>query len=244
MILKKHLGQHFLNSPHLLEYEATLATPKGRSVLEIGPGDGRLTKFLLAQKPATLTVVEKDSRWAEHIRQTLPEVKVIEGDFLEQEGLKAEVIVGNIPYYISSPILFKMAEMEFRHAVLMVQLEFAKRMVAEPKTSDYGRLSVTSQLYFDIKLLKKVSKGAFTPPPEVDSAILLIKKKPFKMEKELDKFIQIIFQHKNQNIRKALRHGGITVPEELELPQKRARELSKEEILEIYEKKKLRALLR
>ncbi len=243
MILKKHLGQHFLSSPPLLEYEATLANPKGRKTLEIGPGDGRLTKFLIAQKPSSLTVVEKDSRWADHIRQTLPEVKVIEGDFLEQENLHAEVIVGNIPYYISSPILFKMAEMEFRHAVLMVQLEFAKRMVAGPKTSEYGRLSVTSQLYFDIKLLKKVGRGAFTPPPEVDSAIILLKKKPFKMEKGLDKLIRIIFQHKNQNIRKALKHGGVDFPKELELPQKRAREMSKEDILLLYENKPLRALL-
>ncbi|MEM4272092.1 MAG: 16S rRNA (adenine(1518)-N(6)/adenine(1519)-N(6))-dimethyltransferase RsmA [Candidatus Bilamarchaeaceae archaeon] len=243
MILKKRLGQHFLNSPALLEYEAVLANPRGRATLEIGPGDGRLTKFLLAQKPSSLTVVEKDPRWADHIRHAFPQVKVIEGDFLEREGLRAEVIAGNLPYYASSQILFKLAEMDFRHAVLMVQLEFAKRMSAKPGTSTYGRLSVTSQLHFDIKLVKKVGRGAFIPPPDVDSAIVLLRKKPFRMEKPLEKFIRILFQHKNQNIRNALRHGGIEIPPALALPQKRARQLSKEEILNLYAEKGLRALL-
>jgi 16S rRNA A1518/A1519 N6-dimethyltransferase RsmA/KsgA/DIM1 with predicted DNA glycosylase/AP lyase activity len=106
-------------------------------------------------------------------------------------------------------------------------------MVAEPRTGNYGRLSVTSQLHFQIKLLKRVKKGSFSPPPKVDSAIILLKRKDFKMEKKLEEFIRTIFQHKNQNIRKALKHEGIGLEEEL--PKKRARELSKEEILEIYE---------
>lgn len=234
MKLDKSLGQHFLNSPQLLEYEATLASPKGKKVLEIGPGDGRLTEKLLEKEPGSLTVVEKDPRWAAHLREKFgQEVEVIEGDFLEQEHLSAEAIVGNIPYYITSPILFTLAKMDFRYAVLMVQLEVAKRMVAEPRTSEYGRLSVTSQLLFDTRLVKKVKKGSFTPPPKVDSAIILLKKKPFQMEEPLEKLIRIIFQHKNQMVRNALSHGGIKT--EVELPRKRPRELTKEEILELYE---------
>lgn len=241
MKLNKALGQHFLTSQHILEFEATLANPKGKTVLEIGPGDGRLTEKLLAQGPRSLAVVEKDSRWAAHLREKFEgqPVEVIEGDFLEQRNLSAEVIVGNLPYYISSPIIFSLANIPFKYAVLMVQLEFAKRMAAKPKTSEYGRLSVTSQLLFDVKLVKKVGKGAFNPPPKVDSAIILLKRKPFEMDAFMEDFIRILFQHKNQMVRNALHHGGIETG--IELPKKRPRELSKEEIVELCEK--LRASL-
>ncbi len=235
MKLNKSLGQHFLNSQGILEFEATLANPKGKSVLEIGPGDGRLTGKLLEKEPKSLTVVEKDSRWAGHLRTKFEnKITVIEGDFLKQPPFSVDVIIGNLPYYISSPIIFSLAKMNFQYAVLMVQLEFAKRMVAKPKTSEYGRLSVTSQLLFNTKLIKRVKKGAFTPAPKVDSAIILLKRKDFEMDKELEEFIRIIFQHKNQMIRNALKHGGIET--KTELPKKRARELSKEEIIELSKK--------
>ncbi|MBN2122410.1 ribosomal RNA small subunit methyltransferase A [Candidatus Micrarchaeota archaeon] len=235
MKLKKSLGQHFLSSPSILEFEATLANPKGKDVLEIGPGDGRLTQFLLKKSPKSLTAVEMDPVWASHLEERFagtPNFKVIEGDFLELESSDAQLIVGNIPYYISSPILFKIAKMKAKTAILIVQLEFAKRMAAEPKSSNYGRLSVTSQLLFEVKLIKKIKKGSFNPPPRVDSALILLRRKDFEMEPKLEEFIRAIFSHKNQNIKNALSHAGIGVPEEL--PKKRARELSKEEILEIY----------
>ena len=240
MKLNKALGQHFLNSQGILEFEATLANPKGKTVLEIGPGDGRLTQKLLEKEPKSLTVIEKDSRWAEHLRtQFKGQITIIEADFLSHPPIPAEVIIGNLPYYISSPIIFSLANANFHYAVLMLQLEFAKRMIAKPKTSEYGRLSVTSQLLFEIKLIKKVKKGAFTPPPKVDSAIILLKRKDFIIDKELDRFIRIIFQHKNQMITNALKHAGIET--KIHLPKKRARELSKEEIVHLS--KKLRALL-
>jgi ribosomal RNA small subunit methyltransferase A len=235
MKLKKSLGQHFLSSPSTLEFEATLANPTGKDVLEIGPGDGRLTEKLLEKGPASLTVVEKDSRWAVFLREKFGEkIRIIEGDFLGQEGLSTDVVVGNLPYYISSPIIFALAKIPFNSAILMVQLEFAKRMVAVPKTSEYGRLSVTSQLLFETKLVKKVKKGSFTPPPKVDSAIILMKRKPFEMDVFQEEIIRILFQHKNQFVRNALEHGGIQTG--VALPKKRARELSKEEILELIEK--------
>ena len=235
MKLNKFLGQHFLNNPSLLEFEATLANPKGKTVLEIGPGDGRLTEKLLSKCPKHLVVVEKDSRWAGHLRTTFGDkITVIEGDFLELPIPASEVIVGNLPYYISSPIIFTLAKMDFNYAVLMVQLEFAKRMVAKPKTKEYGRLSVTSQLLFDIKLIKRVRKGSFTPPPKVDSAIILLKRTNFQMNDNLEEFIRILFQHKNQMIKNALQHADVFTNQFL--PKKRARELSKEDILALSQK--------
>ena len=136
-------------------------------------------------------------------------------------------------------LIFSLSHIPFQYAVLMVQLEFAKRMVAKPKTSEYGRLSVTSQLLFDVKLVKKVGKGAFSPPPKVDSAIILLRRKPFEMDEFMENFIRALFQHKNQMVRNALNHAGIETT--IELPKKRPRELSKEEILDLCEK--LRASL-
>ncbi len=230
---KKSLGQHFLASPAILEFEAEAAEVEGKTVLEIGGGDGRLTEKILAKKPKKLTVVEKDPRWAQFLREKFGKrIGLVEADFLETRR-DADIIIGNIPYYISSPILFHIAQRKFRRALIMVQLEFAERMAAKPRTSDYGRLSVASQLLFNIKILRKVKRGSFTPPPEVDSAIVLLTKKPFTIGPWLEKVILALFQHKNQMVSKALKHAGI--PAEKPLPRKRAREMAPKEIVELAE---------
>ena len=230
----KRLGQHFLNSPHILEFEAEAAGIEGKTVIEIGGGDGRLTEALLAKNPRKLIVFEKDRRWAEFLRQRFGEkIELVEGDFLESTK-DAEIYVGNIPYYISSPILFSIAKKGFERALLMVQEEFAERMAAKPKTSEYGRLSVTSQLLFQIKIIKKVKRGSFSPPPEVDSAIVLLGKKASSLDPWVEKVILALFQHKNQMVSKALKHSGIEP--KIELPKIRAREISPEEIVKLAEK--------
>ncbi len=230
----KRLGQHFLNSPQILQFEAEAAGIEGKTVIEIGGGDGRLTEALLARNPKKLTVFEKDGRWAEFLRQRFGDrIELMEGDFLDSER-DAEIYVGNIPYYISSPILFSIAKKDFQRALLMVQAEFAERMVAKPKTPEYGRLSVTSQLLFKIKLMKKVKKGAFSPPPEVDSAIVLLEKKSSSIDPWVEKIILALFQHKNQLISKALKHAGMAPNPGL--PKKRAREMAPEEIVGLAER--------
>lgn len=229
----KRLGQHFLNAPQILEFEAEAAGVEGKTVVEIGGGDGRLTEKILAKNPKKLIVVEKDRRWADFLRERFGEkAEIVNGDFLESNQ-EAEIFIGNIPYYISSPILFSIAKKDFERALLMVQEEFAERMVAKPGTREYGRLSVTSQLLFRIRLLKKVKKGAFSPPPEVDSAIVLLEKKSSQIDPWVEKIILALFQHKNQLVSKALKHSGII--QSKELPKKRARELSPEEVVELAE---------
>lgn len=229
----KRLGQHFLNSPQILEFEAEAAGVGGKTVIEIGGGDGRLTEKILAKNPKRLIVVEKDRRWADFLKEKFGErVEVLNQDFLKTEE-KAEIFIGNIPYYISSPILFSIAKKDFQRALLMVQEEFAERMVAKPRTSEYGRLSVTSQLLFRIKLLRKVKKGAFSPPPEVDSAIVLLEKKSSSIDPWLEKIILALFQHKNQMVSKALKHAGIAA--KAGIPRKRAREMGPEEIIKLAE---------
>ena len=229
----KRLGQHFLNSPQILEFEAEAAGVEGKTVIEIGGGDGRLTEKILAKNPKRIIVFEKDKRWADFLKEKFGEkVEVLSQDFLETKE-NAEIFIGNIPYYISSPILFSIAKKDFQRALLMVQEEFAERMVAKPRTSEYGRLSVTSQLLFKIKLLRKVKKGAFSPPPEVDSAIILLEKKSSSIDPWVEKIIRALFQHKNQMVSKALKHAGIAA--KAEVPRKRAREMGPEEIIEFAE---------
>jgi len=229
----KRLGQHFLNAPQILEFEAEAAGVEGKTVIEIGGGDGRLTEKILAKNPKKLIVVEKDRRWADFLKEKFGEkVEIANEDFLENEQ-KAEIFIGNIPYYISSPILFSIAKKDFERALLMVQEEFAERMVAKPRTKEYGRLSVTSQLLFKIKLLKKVKRGAFIPPPEVDSAIVLLEKKSSQIDPWVEKVILALFQHKNQLVSKALKHSKIA--QKIGLPKRRAREMGPEEVVELAE---------
>ncbi|MEW5996884.1 MAG: 16S rRNA (adenine(1518)-N(6)/adenine(1519)-N(6))-dimethyltransferase RsmA [Candidatus Micrarchaeota archaeon] len=229
----RRLGQHFLSSPQILEFEAEAAGVEGKTVVEIGGGDGRLTEKLLAKSPKKLTVVEKDSRWADFLGHKFGDrIEVLQKDFLDTE-LDAEIFVGNIPYYISSPIIFHIAKRDFLRALLMVQEEFAERMAAKPHTKEYGRLSVTSQLLFRIKLLKKVKRGAFSPPPEVDSAIILLEKRTSSLDPWTEKIILALFQHKNQMVSNALRHAGIAP--KAWLPKKRPREMGPEEIVKLAE---------
>ena len=238
MFLKKHLGQHFLNDKNILAKEAKVLEVQGKSVLEIGPGDGRFTEQLLLAGAKTIITVEKDPRMAEILRERFASkpVEVIEADFLETEPIKIDRIAGNIPYYISSPILFRLTEFEFEKALLMVQDEFARKMVARPNESNYGRLSVTSQLFFKVKYVQKVSANLFTPPPRVNSAIILLEKTNAEVGRDAENIIRALYQHKNKTVRNALLDAGFE-KEKLEklgeLLKLRPRALDLEKVLEI-----------
>jgi len=238
----KKLGQCFLEDRNILNLEAKLAKIKGKTVLEIGAGDGRLTQALLKQSPEKVYVVEKDSRFADLLREKFKDIEVLEGDFLEINLPKVDVIVGNIPYYISSDIVFKIKTLDVDSALLMVQKEFAEKMVAKPGERNYGRLSVTSQLSFDVKLERIVLRHLFNPSPEVDSAIILLKPTGNKLSQFEENIIRYIFQHKNKTVKNALLDSKMFTKEELafveKFAKKRGRNLTKEEVLEIAEKLK------
>ena len=139
--MKKRLGQHFLKDEKILEKEARIADVKGKKVLEIGAGDGRLTEKIVANKPKIVYAVEKDRELVEKLEKRFAgrkDVEIIEGDFLKIELPEFEIVVGNIPYYITSPIIFRLKDYEFEKAVLIVQKEFAQKMVAQPGERNYG----------------------------------------------------------------------------------------------------------
>ncbi len=176
---KKRLGQHFLTDRHYLERVVAAIDPRpGEPMVEIGPGPGALTARLAATvRP--LHVVEIDRELAAGLRARFgpQEVVVHEGDALEfdfaslPEGLR---VVGNLPYNVSTPLLFRVASFahRVRDCVFMLQREVVERMVAEPGAPAYGRLSVMLQYRFAMASAFRVPPGAFTPPPKVDSAVV------------------------------------------------------------------------
>ncbi|MDD5172005.1 MAG: 16S rRNA (adenine(1518)-N(6)/adenine(1519)-N(6))-dimethyltransferase RsmA [Candidatus ainarchaeum sp.] len=238
---RKSLGQCFLEDKNILALEAKLANPKNKTILEIGAGDGRLTEAILAQKPKKIIAVEKDPKFAAMLKEKFANekiVEIIEWDFLEFEVPNdVDIIMGNIPYYISSDIVFALAPMKLERAVLMVQKEFAQKMVAKPKDRNYGRLSVTSQLAFTIKLERTVLRHLFKPMPKVDSAIILLTPTGTKLTQFQENVIRYMFQHKNKTVRNALLDSKMFYKEDLvklgHFAKRRAKTLSKEECLEI-----------
>jgi 16S rRNA (adenine1518-N6/adenine1519-N6)-dimethyltransferase len=176
---KKRLGQHFLTDRHYLgRIVETIAPAPGEAMVEIGPGPGALTERLAAVvKP--LHAIEIDGELAAALRARFADGSVVvhEGDALDFDfaSLPASLrVVGNLPYNVSTPLLFHVADFAPRihDCVFMLQKEVVDRMVAEPDTPEYGRLSVMLQYRFAMDSCLRVPPGAFTPPPKVDSAVV------------------------------------------------------------------------
>ena len=176
---KKHLGQHFLRDMEVASRIAASLPLDGRtSVLEIGPGTGVLTQFLLQNPDIDLTAVELDGESVKYLNQHYPQLKVIEADFLKMD-LKTMYqdkfcIIGNFPYNISSQIFFKMLDNKDSIPCLvgMIQKEVAERMAAPAGSKTYGILSVLVQAYYSIDYLFTVHEHVFDPPPKVKSAVI------------------------------------------------------------------------
>jgi 16S rRNA (adenine1518-N6/adenine1519-N6)-dimethyltransferase len=176
---KKYLGQHFLKDMAVARQIAeSLPIDELVSVLEIGPGMGVLTQFLLENPLIDLTAVEVDGESVEYLHQHYPHLKVIEGDFLKLD-LKTIFagkffVIGNFPYNISSQIFFKMLDNKDSIPCLagMIQKEVAERIAAPAGSKTYGILSVLMQAYYKIEYLFTVHEHVFDPPPKVKSAVI------------------------------------------------------------------------
>jgi 16S rRNA (adenine1518-N6/adenine1519-N6)-dimethyltransferase len=186
-------------------------------VIEIGPGRGALTEKLL-KRAARVVAIELDSRLVEHLerkfggdkRLTIVHQNVLDAD-LAQWGRAP--IVGNLPYYITSPILEKAAHLQLPRAVFLIQKEVAERLVAQPGVRDYGFLTVQIGLWAQSRLLFEVKPSAFHPPPKVDSAVVLLE--PRALPAGIDDpaaFLQFVgqcFRHKRKTIRNNLDIEGV-----------------------------------
>lgn len=175
---KKYLGQHFLRDLDIARRIAdSLVFDGTMPVLEIGPGMGVLTQYLLQNPNIELTAVEIDAESVAYLRKRFPELNLLEADFLkmklEEFFPSSFCIIGNYPYNISSQIFFKL--LDYRHQVPclsgMVQKEVAERIASKPGHKAYGILSVLLQAYYDVEYLFTVSEHVFDPPPKVKSAV-------------------------------------------------------------------------
>ncbi|MFX0097089.1 MAG: 16S rRNA (adenine(1518)-N(6)/adenine(1519)-N(6))-dimethyltransferase RsmA [Candidatus Hodarchaeota archaeon] len=209
----KRKGQTFIIDVGIIDRQISYADvcPKD-VVLEIGSGLGALT-CALAEKAKEVITIEIDRRFVDVLDVVLSNydnVKVIFGDALKLDLPKVDKIISNIPYNISSDLTFKILKMHFEKAILMYQLEFAKRMIAAPGSKDYGRLTIGVYYRAHANILEEVSRTSFFPTPDVDSAMveLLPKEPPFKVQDE-EKFFEVvrgIFIHAKKKLNAALNH--------------------------------------
>jgi 16S rRNA (adenine1518-N6/adenine1519-N6)-dimethyltransferase len=242
---KKRFGQHFLTDRHYVDrIVAAIAPQPHDAMVEIGPGTGILTRPLAARLEH-LHVVEIDRDLAAALRDGFPRAKltVHEGDALDFDFAALPVplrVVGNLPYNVSTPILFRMAAVadRLRDCTFMLQKEVVERMVAEPATADYGRLSVMLQYRFEMALALRVPPGAFTPPPKVDSAV--VRMRPLGPERPrardeavFTRIVAAAFEQRRKMLRSALR--GVAGPHAFEAahvdPTRRGETLSVAEFI-------------
>ncbi|MFH4964744.1 16S rRNA (adenine(1518)-N(6)/adenine(1519)-N(6))-dimethyltransferase RsmA [Gaetbulibacter sp. M235] len=215
---KKHLGQHFLTDEGIAQKIADTLTLNGyKSVLEIGPGMGVLTKYLL-KKELTTYVIEIDTESVDYLKANFLNLapRVIEKDFLKydlNEIFKGEsfAIIGNFPYNISTQIVFKMLEMRNQIPEFsgMFQKEVAQRICSKEGSKVYGILSVLTQAFYNAEYLFTVPPSVFNPPPKVDSGVLrLTRKENYTLpcdEALLFKVVKTAFQQRRKTLRNSLK---------------------------------------
>lgn len=215
---KKHLGQHFLNDESVALDIANTLTLKGyNKVLEIGPGMGVLTKYLL-KKEITTYVIEIDTESVTYLQSNYLNLapRIIEKDFLKynlNEVFNSEpfAVIGNFPYNISTQIVFKMLEMRDQIPEFsgMFQKEVAERICSKEGSKVYGILSVLTQAFYDAEYLFTVPPHVFNPPPKVDSGVLrLIRKDHFSLSCDEVLFFKVVkaaFQQRRKTIRNSLK---------------------------------------
>tara|TARA_B100000965_G_scaffold132833_1_gene110715 strand:+ start:1754 stop:2539 length:786 start_codon:yes stop_codon:yes gene_type:complete len=213
---KKSLGQNFLIDNNILEKIVTCTNIENKTVLEVGPGTGNLTNFILKKKPKELFVIEKDYELVDNLKDKFKNrLNIINEDILnidETSLFKNKVIVfGNLPYNISTEILSKWIinlkdNFWFECLVLMFQKEVADRIIAEFNTSNYGRLSIICNWKLNIKKICDIKPEAFSPKPKIDSSLLFFypKKNFVKINdpNNLEKVTRIFFNQRRKMLKK------------------------------------------
>lgn len=213
---KKSLGQNFLIDRNILKIISEVTTIKDKIVLEIGPGTGNLTSFILKKKPKKFIVIEKDNDLASNIAEIFKDqLNIINDDVLnvDENSLASEKITvfGNLPYNISTEILSRWIinlknDFWFDRLVLMFQKEVADRIIANFNSSYYGRLTILSNWKLNIEKICDIKPESFSPRPKIDSSLLVFSPKEnfFKINdpKNLEKITRVFFNHRRKMIKK------------------------------------------
>ena len=243
--LKKSLGQHFLHDENVCRKIVEHVSHKpGMRLLEVGPGGGAITKYLLAWKDVDYKAIEIDNEKVSYLEKTYPD---IHGKILLQGILKADMpfsqdfsVVGNFPYNISSPILFKVLDWEphVNEVIGMFQKEVALRIASGPGSKVYGILSVLMQAFFKVEYLFDVHEKCFTPPPKVISGVVRFSnlQNPFdiKDKRRFTILVKAAFNQRRKTLRNALKS---TLPAEAladAIMDKRAEQLSVVDFVRLY----------
>ncbi len=214
--VKKSLGQNFLIDREVLEKITNVVQIKDKTILEVGPGTGNLTSFILKKNPKKIFVIEKDDDLAINLNETFKDqLTIINDDILQIDEhliFKNKVTVfGNLPYNISTEILSKWItqlkdEFWFDNLILMFQKEVADRIIAKFNTSNYGRLSILSNWKLNVEKICDIKPESFSPRPKIDSSLLFFspKKNFYKIKdpKNLEKVTRIFFNHRRKMLKK------------------------------------------
>jgi 16S rRNA (adenine1518-N6/adenine1519-N6)-dimethyltransferase len=213
---KKSLGQNFLTDRNILEKIVNTTKIKNKIILEVGPGTGNLTSFILKKNPKKIFVIEKDNNLADDLNKNFKDqLTIINDDILNiDENLifnEKITVFGNLPYNISTEILSKWIinlkdNFWFDCLILMFQKEVADRIIAKFNTSAYGRLSILSNWKLNIKKICDIKPESFSPRPKIDSSLLFFSPKQdfykIKNPKNLEKITRIFFNHRRKMLKK------------------------------------------
>lgn len=223
---KKHLGQHFLIDTEIArKIVSGLDSRNTFPTLEIGPGMGVLTKYLIDENPKSTWVVDIDSESITYLEKNFPllEDRIIEGDFLKMDLLKVLgeefLLIGNLPYNISSQVFFRLLELRghIPEMVCMIQKEVADRIVSPPGNKTYGILSVLLQAFYEVEYLITVPPESFNPPPKVNSSVIRLKRNNvIHLDCDEKLFFRVVkqgFQNRRKTLRNALK--PLNLPEEI-----------------------------
>jgi len=245
---KKHLGQHFLTDLDIAKniVDALTLTNDYNTVLEVGPGMGVLTQYLIENNNYKTFPVDIDKESIGYLADKYPTLKgqIIYGDFLKMDlndiaKNETFAVIGNFPYNISSQILFKV--LDYKNQILevvgMFQKEVAERVAADPGSKTYGITSVLLQAYYDIEYLFTVDEGVFDPPPKVKSAVIrLIRNEKQRLncdEKRFKQIVKMAFNQRRKMLRKSLKSLLSDSNKEHEMLTKRPEQLSVADFVEL-----------
>ena len=214
---KKSLGQNFLNDKNILKKIVSLIKIKNKSILEVGPGTGNLTSYILKDCPKKLLVIEKDQYLSVFLKKKFEDkIVIINGDVLkiDEKNLDEEklIVFGNLPYNISTEILakwilnLKNKFFWFDSLILMFQKEVADRIVSKFNSSKYGRLSILTHWKLDVEKVCDIKPNSFYPKPKVESSLLFFKPKKnfyqFKDPRNLEKVTRVFFNQRRKKLKK------------------------------------------
>lgn len=245
---KKHLGQHFLTDLSIAKkiVDSLSQTRKYKKVVEVGPGMGVLTQYLIENKNYETFPVDVDRESIGYLVEKYPELKgnIIYGDFLKMDlndiaGKEPFAVIGNFPYNISTQILFKVLDYkdQIPEVVGMFQKEVAERFAAGPGSKTYGITSVLLQAFYDVEYLFTVGRDVFDPPPKVQSAVIrFVRNSELKLNCDEKKFKQIVkaaFNQRRKMMRKSLKPLLKDSIKDNEVFTKRPEQLSVTQFVEI-----------